>query len=162
LRLLSEMPPKALHKSILIKAINEYFERGYKLIGLDSNLTDNYRPDAVMENDEEIVIIEAVVTSDRKQNVEDLQPLFSKTIRIDKRRVKPKRTKISGSIEETKAKILKVFVEAHPQDISIAEVSRRSQFSEVTGASYVRILEAEDKVEFTRIVGRAKMFKLKR
>jgi len=64
--------------------------------------------------------------------------------------------------EETKAKILKVFVEAYPEDISIVEVSRRAKFSEVTSATYVRILEAEKNVEFTRIVGRAKMFKLKR
>jgi len=64
--------------------------------------------------------------------------------------------------EETRAKILKVFEEACPQDLSIAEVSRRAQFSEVTGASYIRVLEAEGKVEFTRIVGRSKMFKLKK
>ena len=63
--------------------------------------------------------------------------------------------------EETKAKVLKVFEEAYPQDLSIAEVSRRAKFSEVTSATYVRILEAEEKVEFTRKVGRAKMFKLK-
>lgn len=64
--------------------------------------------------------------------------------------------------EETKAKVLKVFEEAYPQDLSIVEVSRRAQVSEVTGATYVRILEAENRVEFTRSVGRAKMFKLKR
>lgn len=64
--------------------------------------------------------------------------------------------------EETKAKILKVFEESYPQDISISEVSRRAQFSEVTSATYVRILEAEKKIEFTRRVGRAKMFILKR
>ena len=62
--------------------------------------------------------------------------------------------------EETKAKILRVFEDAYPQDLSIVEVSRRAQFSEVTGATYVRILEAEKKVEFSRLVGRAKMFKL--
>lgn len=64
--------------------------------------------------------------------------------------------------EESKAKILKVFEEAYPQDLSIAEVSRRAKLNEVTGAMYVRILEAEGKVEFTRVVGRAKMFKLRR
>ena len=62
--------------------------------------------------------------------------------------------------EETKSKALKVFEEAYPLDLSIAEVSRRAHFSEVTSATYVRILEAEKKVEFTRKVGRAKMFKL--
>ena len=60
--------------------------------------------------------------------------------------------------EETKAKIFKVFEDAYPQDLSIAEVSRMAQFSEVTDSTYVRILEAEKKVEFTRLVGRSKMF----
>ena len=113
--------PSNLHKSILIKAINEYFERGYKLIGLDTNLTYNYRPDAVMENNEEIVVIEAIVTSESTKSLEDIQPLFSKTIRIDKRRMKPKRTKISRSAEETKSMVLKVFQEAYPQDLYIVE-----------------------------------------
>jgi len=155
------MPSKS-HQSILVKTINEYFERGYKLISLDSNLTDNYRPDAVMENDDEMVIIEAIVTSNRTQKVDELQKFFKKKLRIDKRMKKPKRSKTSGSIEETKSKFLKVFEDAYPQDLSISEVSRRSHFSEVTSSSYVRILEAENKVEFTRLVGRAKMFKLKR
>ena len=62
--------------------------------------------------------------------------------------------------ESTKAKILNVFKDAYPQDLSIVEVSRLAQFSDVTGATYVRILEAEKKVKFTRAVGRAKMFKL--
>lgn len=64
--------------------------------------------------------------------------------------------------EETKVKILNVFEESYPQDISIAEVSRRANFSEVTGASYVRLLESEGKIEFTRLVGRSKMFKFKK
>ena len=42
--------------------------------------------------------------------------------------------------EETKAKVLKVFEEAYPQDLSIVEASRRAQLSEVTGATYVRVL----------------------
>ena len=154
--------PSNLHKSILIKAINEYFERGYKLIGLDSNLTDNYRPDAVMENNEEIVVIEAIVTSESKKSVEDLQPLFSKTIRIDNRRIKPKRTKISRSTEDTKDKVFKTFQEAYPQDLSIVELSRKTGISDPTGAMYIRILEAEGKVILTRIVGRSKMFLLKK
>lgn len=64
--------------------------------------------------------------------------------------------------EETKNRVLKVFEEAYPQDLSIVEASRRAGISDPTGAMYVRILEAERKIEFTRKVGRAKMFKLKR
>jgi len=152
--------PSESHKSILVKAINEYFESGYKLISLDSNLTDNYRPDAVMENDDEMVIIEAIVTSDRTQKVDELQKLFKKKLRIDKRMKNPKRPKTYGSPEENKASVFKVFEEAYPQDLSIVEASLKAGVSDPTGAVYIRILEAEGKVEFKRLVGRSKMFRL--
>ncbi|GAH35705.1 unnamed protein product, partial [marine sediment metagenome] len=114
------------------------------------------------ENNEEIVVIEAIVTSESTKSVEDIQPLFSKTIRIDKRRMKPERTKISRSAEETKSMVLKVFQEAYPQDLYIVEASMKAGVSDPTGAMYIRILEAEGKVEFTRQVGMSKMFQLKK
>ncbi len=63
--------------------------------------------------------------------------------------------------EETKERVLKVFEEAYPQDLSIVEASLKAGVSDPTGATYIRILEAEGKIEFNRLVGRAKMFKLK-
>ena len=64
--------------------------------------------------------------------------------------------------QETKRKVLRVFEEAYPQDLSIVEASRRAGISDPTAAMYIRILEAEGRIEFTREVGRAKMFGLKR
>ena len=64
--------------------------------------------------------------------------------------------------EETKARVLKAFEEYYPLDLSIVEVSRRAKMSEATAATYVRILEAEKRIEFNRNVGRAKLFRLKR
>ena len=58
----------------------------------------------------------------------------------------------------TKVKILSVFKEAAPLDISIAEVSRLVEVSDATSAMYIRILEAEKKIRHTRVVGRSKMF----
>ena len=63
--------------------------------------------------------------------------------------------------EETKSKVFDTLKNAFPQDLSIAEVSRLTGVSEPTGAMYIRILEAEGKVEYTRIVGRSKMFQYK-
>ena len=63
--------------------------------------------------------------------------------------------------EKTKEKILKVFEEAYPEDLSIVDASLKAGISDPTGALYIRILEAEGKIEFHRLVGRAKMFKLK-
>ena len=63
-------------------------------------------------------------------------------------------------VEETKEKVLKVFEEAYPQDLSIVEASLKARISDPTGAMYIRVLEAEGKIEFTRLVGNSKMFKL--
>ena len=60
--------------------------------------------------------------------------------------------------EETKARVFKVFEEAYPQDLSIVEASLKAGVSDPTGAMYIRILEAEGKIEFKRLVGRSKMF----
>ncbi len=63
--------------------------------------------------------------------------------------------------EETKEKVLKVFEEAYPEDLSIVDASAKAGVSDPTGAMYIRILEAEGKIEFHRLIGKAKMFKLK-
>lgn len=64
--------------------------------------------------------------------------------------------------EETKGKVFKTFEEAFPQDLSIVEASKLAGISDPTGAMYIRVLEAEGKIEFTRTVGNSKMFKLKK
>ncbi|GAH55450.1 unnamed protein product [marine sediment metagenome] len=64
--------------------------------------------------------------------------------------------------EETKYKVFKTFEEVYPKDLSIVEASNKAGISDPTGAMYIRILEAEGKVEFTRLVGRSKMFRLKK
>ena len=61
----------------------------------------------------------------------------------------------------TKTKVFNVLKEAIPLDLSIAEASRLTGVSEATGAMYIRVLEAEGKIEYTRTVGRSKMFRLK-
>ncbi|GAH79988.1 unnamed protein product, partial [marine sediment metagenome] len=38
--------------------------------------------------------------------------------------------------------------------------SLKARISDPTGAMYIRVLEAEGKIEFTRLVGNSKMFKL--
>jgi len=63
--------------------------------------------------------------------------------------------------EETKKRVFDTIKEASPLDLSIAETSRKAGVSEPTAAMYIRVLEAEGKIEFTRTVGRSKMFRLK-
>ena len=59
----------------------------------------------------------------------------------------------------TKSRVYTVLKDAFPLDLSISEISRQADISDITGAMYVRILEAERKVEHTRVIGRSKMFK---
>ena len=62
---------------------------------------------------------------------------------------------------ETKSRVFDTLKEANLLDLSIAETSRLTGVSEPTANMYIRILEAEGKIEYTRTVGRSKMFRLK-
>lgn len=63
--------------------------------------------------------------------------------------------------EETKKKVLKVLGEVYPKDLCIKEVSVKAGLSHYTTSMYLKILEAEGRVEFTRQVGRAKFYRTK-
>ena len=63
--------------------------------------------------------------------------------------------------ENTKKRVFDVLKNATPMDLSISETSRLAGVSEPTAAMYIRVLEAEGKIEFTRTVGRSKMFRVK-
>lgn len=86
--------PSRDHNQLLYSVSKEYIEKGYDLgqdaLKLSSHLHSmGWYPDLIMSNGEEIVIIEAIVTSDqtKPQIIKDVQPLFSKRIRLDKRRL---------------------------------------------------------------------------
>lgn len=59
----------------------------------------------------------------------------------------------------TKMKILTVIEEAAPQDLSIQEIADRAGVSRETVSKYILALEAEGKIEKTREIGKAKMYK---
>ena len=77
--------PSNIHQSILVKAINEYIGRGYRLFSLGQRVVPGYKPDAIVENNHEVVIIESVVSSFKPMNLDEVQPLFPKPVRVDKR-----------------------------------------------------------------------------
>jgi len=60
----------------------------------------------------------------------------------------------------TKMRILKVIEKAAPQDLSIQEIADRASISRETVSKYILALEAEKKIEKTRQIGKAKMYKL--
>lgn len=64
--------------------------------------------------------------------------------------------------EDTKQRILRVLEEAYPKDLSIREVSMKAGMSHYTASMYLKILVAEGKVEFSREVGKAKFYKVKK
>lgn len=92
------MPVKS-HERVLTLAINKYRKQGYELVSRDKPLPEmpSYRPDAVLENEEEVVILEVVLNSDRTEKFNQLQGLFEKPIRLDKRVIKGKYTMIQIS-----------------------------------------------------------------
>ena len=57
-------------------ALNKYKKLGYNLISFDKEITRyksngivlTYKPDLILENDEEVLFIEAVITSDHNSN----------------------------------------------------------------------------------------------
>ena len=61
-----------------------------------------------------------------------------------------------------KNEILSIIKNAHPNDLSIEEIAKSSRMSRETVSKYIAVLEAEGKVELSRMVGRAKMYKMKK
>lgn len=55
-------------------------------------------------------------------------------------------------------RILKHLEEVYPEDKSIEEISQALEIGRDTVSKYVKVLQAEGKVEKKREIGRAKMF----
>jgi len=62
--------------------------------------------------------------------------------------------------EDKKTAILYEFKNVYPIDLSIVEISNRVGLTHYTTSMYLKILEAEKRIEPTRIVGRAKFYRL--
>jgi predicted transcriptional regulator len=65
------------------------------------------------------------------------------------------------AITSTKKKIYDT-IEKNQRDISIQEIADISGISRETVSKYVGILEAEGKIKLSRLVGKAKLYELKR
>jgi predicted transcriptional regulator len=61
---------------------------------------------------------------------------------------------------EKKTAILQEFERIYPIDLSIVEISQKVGLTHYTTSMYLKILEAEKKIEPTRIVGKAKFYRL--
>ena len=64
-------------------------------------------------------------------------------------------------VENKKQKIMKELERVYPTDLSIGEVAKKTGFSRTTVSAYLRILEAEGRIEVSRKVGRAVFYRLK-
>jgi len=62
--------------------------------------------------------------------------------------------------ENTKEKIRKELEKAYPTDLSIGEVAKKTGFSRTTVSTYLKVLEAEGKIEKSREVGRAVFYRI--
>lgn len=64
--------------------------------------------------------------------------------------------------EEKKQKILKELERVYPCDLSVGEVAERVRMSDPTTSTYLKVLEAEGKIEVSRKVGNAIFYRLKK
>lgn len=63
---------------------------------------------------------------------------------------------------DTKELVLAVFKAAYPNDLSIAETSKRAGVVANTASTWIKVLAAEGNLEESRKVGNAKMYRLKK
>lgn len=86
------------HRDMILSAVEEYEQKGYSFGNKDvlqlTNMLRNmgWRPDFILSNHEEIVIIEVVKTSDhsRPECIEKIEDQFKKPIRLEKRKIQDK------------------------------------------------------------------------
>lgn len=64
--------------------------------------------------------------------------------------------------EDTKKLVFAVFKTAYPNDLSIAETSKRAGVVANTASTWIKVLTAEGKLEESRKVGNAKMYRFKK
>jgi predicted transcriptional regulator len=63
---------------------------------------------------------------------------------------------------DTKSQVLAVFRAAYPNDLSISEASERARTAVNTASTWIKVLTAEGKLEESRNVGNAKMYRLRK
>ena len=66
------------------------------------------------------------------------------------------------SEQDTKKLVLVVFKTAYPNDLSIAEASKRAGVAPNTASTWIKVLTAEGILEESRKIGNAKMYRLKK
>ena len=64
--------------------------------------------------------------------------------------------------QENKDKVFSALREAYPMDLSIGEVAQKSDLSRPTASTWLKVLEAESKIEFSRKVGPAVFYRVKK
>ena len=64
--------------------------------------------------------------------------------------------------QDTKQMVLAVFKDAQPNDLSIAEASKRAGVSPNTASTWIKVLTAEGFLQDSRKIGNAKMYRLKK
>ncbi|MEM5867093.1 MAG: winged helix-turn-helix domain-containing protein [Candidatus Aenigmatarchaeota archaeon] len=64
--------------------------------------------------------------------------------------------------KEVKEKILTELEKVFPCDLSIIEIAQRVGISDITASKYVSVLQAEGKIEISRRIGNAILYRLKK
>jgi len=123
--------------------VSEYEIKGYSVE--DDEFNDFYsrlsslgwRPDFVVSNNEEIVIIEVVYTSDRckPELIDSIQPFFNRKIRLDKRIYLSRKKRIMVTLDDDQYAILQSLKGMGTKD---AERLRNVFVAYISEKSYVK------------------------
>lgn len=70
------------HRMLKHKTKEQFLDRGYSLVSFDREVVNGYRPDIILENEEEVLFVEIVATSDHE--LEDNLTYHGKPIRFVK------------------------------------------------------------------------------
>jgi DNA-binding transcriptional ArsR family regulator len=64
--------------------------------------------------------------------------------------------------EEMKEKIVEELRHIHPCDLSLGEIAKKIGISDITASKYISVLQAEGKIEISRRIGNAILYRIKK
>lgn len=64
--------------------------------------------------------------------------------------------------KEVKEKILKELEKVFPCDLSITEIAQKVGISDITASKYVNVLQAEGRIEVSRKIGNAVLYRIRK
>ncbi|KKK94442.1 hypothetical protein LCGC14_2682820 [marine sediment metagenome] len=135
------MPESEQHRILKYKARDQFLGQGYSLLSLDREVVEGYRPDIILENEDEVLFVEIVATSDHELK-NDLM-YHGKPVRFVKYYTLDSWLKsYYRGLRKSPIKIMEDIFEALPTDgtISTKQLAKRIGSTWRTTEAYLRLI----------------------